>query len=116
MTYIVWFNRKYRRQFEAVVKGSVWKAYKEEYGTRDAAVILVSRAFRIKSMKRNTSKRGRLAKKFILGSITRPDIYGEPTIKIGKSKKAVLDRGHSELVLKRVKPYAGREKTRRKLC
>lgn len=115
MTYIVWFNRKYQRQFEAVVKDSVWKAYKQKYGTLQAAVILVRKAFRVKSRRRNTGKRGRSASEFILGSYTRPDIYGAPIIKIGKSRKAVLDRGHSELVFRGEKSYAGREKTRQRL-
>lgn len=110
MTYIVWFNRKYQRQFETVIKGSVWKSLKQKYGTRDGAVIAVSRTFRIKSSRRNTSKRARLAKRFILGSIVRPDIYGAPIVKIGKSKKAVLDRGHSEIEFRGVKKICRKRK------
>lgn len=115
MTYIVWFNRKYRRQFEAVIKDKTWKAYQRKYGVVEAAVILVSHLHRVKSKRHKTARKESSARKFIMGSYTRPDIFGSPIIKIGKSKKSVLDRGHSELAFKGVKPYAGREKTRRRL-
>jgi len=112
MTYIVWFNRKYQRQFEVVVKKKLWKWMEEKYGTVAAAGLLLSHMHKVRHKKDVTPKSERSAQNFILGSLTRPDIFGAPVIRIGKSKKAILDRGQSELVLKgtKVKRYARKKR------
>lgn len=109
MTYIVWYNTKYKRQFEAVVPRDEWNKMKATYGVAGAAALLVAGTHRVKSRKRATTKRRASATSFIIGSITRPDIYGSPIIKVGATKKQILDRGRSELIVtstrKRVNVY-----------
>lgn len=99
MTYIVLYNTKYRRQFEAVVPREEWIKFKTSYGDAGAAAILVAGVHRVKGRKRATSRRQASATNFIIGSFTRPDIYGSPVIKVGRTKKEVLDRGRSELIV-----------------
>jgi hypothetical protein len=118
MTYIVWYNTKYRRQFEAVVSQRVWQSYKGKFGAAGAAAILVSRLHRIKSGRKTTVNSERAASHFVLGSLIRPDIFGAPIIKVGKDKKAILDRGRSELVVistRRGISYAEKRRRRRRL-
>jgi hypothetical protein len=112
MPFIVLYNKKYKRQFEALVKKETWDKYVKRYGILEASIILLSKFHKVKSWKRTTPETERSSRKFMIGMIVRSDIYGEPIIKIGKSKKEVLDMGHSELVLRGI-PYVGKEKKKR---
>lgn len=114
MTYLVWYNKKYKRQFEAVVKDKEWKAAKKKYGSAAAAAILVAHLHKVKSRKNISEKRERTASNFVLGSLIRPDIFGEPVIKVGRSKKSVLDKGHSELIVTSTEKRGIRSEQRRK--
>jgi hypothetical protein len=117
MTYIVWYNTLYEKQFEAVVSRDEWQKAKVDYGERLAAGILVSECYKVKSKKNVTKKRDRAASGLIIGSLVRPDIFGPAIIKVGRNKKEVLDRGHSELIVSSTKKalhkYHMHPKTRR---
>jgi hypothetical protein len=119
MTYIVWYNTKYDRQFEVVVPRKVWLKYKATYGAAGAASILVAGLHRPKSRKNVTTRRKASATSFVIGSMTRPDIYGPHIIKVGATKKAVLERKGEELLITRsrrsVHKYRMHPRNRQKL-
>jgi len=63
----------------------------------NAVTILLCNRHRIRSRQRVTGKRERSVRQFVVGSMTRPDIFGEAIIKIGNSKKELLQRRHGEI-------------------
>lgn len=115
MTYIAMFNRKYRRQFEALVKDKTWQRMKREYGTVQAAALVISKCHKVYSRRKATPQREKSTRNFVMGSLTRPDIYGAVQFKIGKSKKAILDKGHSELIVWGVRRARRKKRTRRRV-
>lgn len=110
MVYMVIFNRKYRRQFEAVVSKEDWQHYKSRYGAGMAVAILIAGLHRVKDRGRKTRKREESYRHFILNMFYRPDVFGTPIVKVGKTKAEVLHKGHSEFVItsKKGMPHARR--------
>ena len=109
--HIVLFNRKYRRQFEAVVSQRVWDKNRKAYGFVGAATLLIAECHRIHRKKGSTTKRESTARMFIIGSLVRPDIYGTSYIKVGRSKKEILERRFGELAISTKRGiYAGRHR------
>lgn len=97
--YIVWFNMKYKRQFEAVVPKEDWDECRRKHGTAGAVVHLIIGQHRVKNKNKVTKRSQRSVQAFVTGSIVRPDTYGPAWFKVGKSKRAVLEMGHSELLV-----------------
>lgn len=108
MVYMVIFNKKYHRQFEAVISREEWQRYKAKYGAAWAVAIIIAGLHRIKSKKNVTKKTEESYRHFILNQFYRPDIFGTPMVKVGKNKKEVLDRNRSEFYVtsKKGSPHA----------
>lgn len=93
MVYIVFFNKKYGKQFEAVINREDWNEVVSKYGHAYAAALVITGCHKIKSKKNVTKEKQSSFGVFVFGSVERPDIFGAPLIKIGKSKKEILEKG-----------------------
>jgi hypothetical protein len=94
--YLVIYNTKYDRQFEAVVPHDAWDRAKLEYGAAGAVHRLVKEAQLKKRGRTSTSNRAKSLGGFLDGMMVAPHIYGIPVLKVGNTKKEVLDRGLGE--------------------
>jgi hypothetical protein len=108
MVYVLLFNPKYKRHFEAVVSREDWNDLVFKYGAAWSAAIVISGLHRIKSQKKKTTKTEESYRHFVLNMFYRPDIFGRPIVKVGRNKAEVLHRGRSEFVItsKAGTPYA----------
>lgn len=94
--YIVLYNTKYRRQFEAVVSKDSWDQTNLDYGAAEAAFLLIAASLEKKKGRKVTTKRAKSAVAFVMGPSVRPDIYGAVRVKVANTKKEMLDRGLGE--------------------
>jgi hypothetical protein len=112
VVYIVLYNTFYRRQFEAVIPRGTWieSLWKNGEDAGLAAFDVVEECYRRKKTSRTTGKRNKALMMFLEGSRINPYVYGSVRIKVGSSKKEILDRGLGEYRI--YSSYYGRKRRR----